>query len=179
MRKGLVWMALVALFAVCSMAVPALAAGKKAPSEKAFVKDAASGGMMEVQLGQMAQQKGMSQDVKDFGKRMETDHGKANDELNGIISKKQMKMPSKLYAKHQKTVDKFTNLSGAEFDKEYAREMVKDHTKDVKKFKKMSKTVKDPELKAWVDRTLPVLEQHLQHAKDMAQKLGVTVKKVK
>ena len=172
-------MALVALFAVSSMAVPAFAAGKKAKSEKTFARNAASGGMMEMQLGQMAQQKGNSQEVKDFGKRMETDHGKANAELESIISKKQMKMPAKLYAKHQKTVDKLANLSGTEFDKEYAREMVKDHTKDVKKFKQMSKTVSDTELKAWVDKTLPVLEQQLKHAKGMAQKLGATVKAAK
>ena len=173
MKRRLVWMAAVSLFALCSMAIPVLAAEKMAKSEKTFVKDAASGGMMEVQLGEMAQQKGTSQEVKDFGKRMVTDHVKANDELESIITKKRMKMPAKLAPKHKKMVDKFANLSGQEFDKKYAKEMVKDHTKDVAKFKKMSGKLKDPEIKAWVDKTTPVLEQHLQHAKEMAQKLGV------
>ena len=169
-------MALVSLFAVCSMAIPALAAEKMLKTEKTFIKDAASGGMMEMQLGQMAQQKGASKEVKDFGKRMETDYGKANDELESIVSKKRMKMPTKLAEKHKKVVDKFANLSGEQFDKKYAQEMVKDHKKDVAKFTKMSMKIKDPELKGWVDKTLPVLEQHQQHAKDMAQKMGVTVK---
>jgi len=173
MKRRLVWMAAVSLFALCSMAIPVLAAEKMAKSEKTFVKDAASGGMMEVQLGEMAQQKGTSQEVKDFGKRMVTDHGKANDELESIITKKRMKMPAKLAPKHKKMVDKFANLSGQEFDKKYAKEMVKDHTKDVAKFKKMSGKLKDPEIKVWVDKTTPVLEQHLQQAKEMAQKLGV------
>ena len=176
MRKSLLWMVLVSLFAICSAAIPALAAEKMLKTEKTFIKDAASGGMMEVQLGQMAQQKGISQEVKDFGKRMETDHGKANQELEGIVMKKRMKLPTKLAVKHKKTVDKLANLTGDQFDKKYAVEMVKDHKKDVEKFSKMSKKLKDPELKGWVDKTLPVLEQHLQHAKDMAQKLGSTVK---
>lgn len=176
MKRRLVWIALVSLFVLCSTALPVLAAEKMMKSEKAFVKDAASGGMMEVQLGQMAQQKGASQEVKDFGQRMVTDHGKANDELESIITKKGMKLPAKMADKHKKVVDKLANLTGPDFDKKYAGEMVKDHTKDVNKFKKMSGKLKDPELKGWVDKTLPVLEQHLQHAKDMAEKLGVEVK---
>lgn len=176
MKRRLVWMALVSLFALSCMAFPALGAEKMMKSEKTFIKDAASGGMMEVQLGQMAQQKGTSQEVKDFGQRMVTDHGKANEELEGIITKKGMKMPAKMADKHKKMVDKFANLSGSDFDKKYAKEMVKDHQKDVAKFKKMSAKVKNPELKGWVDKTVPVLEQHLQQAKEMAQKLGVEVK---
>lgn len=176
MKRRLVWMALVSLFAIGTMALPALAAEKMTVAEKAFIKAAASGGMMEVQLGQLAQQKGSSQDVKDFGQRMVTDRGKANDELQSLVTGKKMKMPTKLAGKHKKMVDKLSNLSGQDFDKKYAKEMVKDHKKDVEKFKKMSGKAKDPELKAWVDKTLPVLEQHLQHAKDMAKKLGVPEK---
>ncbi|BCG48564.1 outer membrane protein-like protein [Citrifermentans bremense] len=173
--KRFLWMAVVSLFAL-SMAIPALAADKLSRSDKAFVKDAASGGMMEVEAGRLAQQKGASQEIKDFGQMMVTDHGKANDELEAIIAKKQMKKPAKMDAKHKKMVDQLNALSGAEFDKKYAKEMVKDHEKDVAKFKKASGKVKDPEIKAWVDKTLPVLEQHLQHAKDMAKKLGVAKK---
>lgn len=173
MKRRLVWMAVVSLFALCSMAIPAVAAEKMKKSEKTFLKDAASGGMMEVQLGEMAQQKGASQEVKDFGKLMVTDRGKANDELESIITKKRLKMPAKLAPKHKKMVNKFADLSGQEFDKKYAKGMVKDHTKDVAKFKKMSAKLKDPEIKGWVDKTIPVLEQHLLHAKDMAKKLGI------
>lgn len=176
MKRRLIWMALVSLFALCSMALPALAAEKMSKSEKTFMKDAASGGMMEVQLGQLALQKGTSQEVKDFGQMMVTDHGKANQELESVLTKKRMKMPAKLAPKHKKMVDKFTNFSSEEFDKKYAKEMVKDHTKDVAKFKKMSEKAKDADLKGWVDKTLPVLEQHLQKAQTLAQKLGVEVK---
>lgn len=144
-----------------------------ARQDKKFVKEAASAGLMEVQLGQMAQDKGQSQEVKDFGKQMVTDHGMANDELKSILQKKNMPVPEKLESKHKLMVEKVTNKSGVEFDKAYMQMMVKDHTKDVADFKKATQKVKDPEINAWAGKTLPVLEQHLEQAKGIANKLGV------
>ncbi|TSK03836.1 MAG: DUF4142 domain-containing protein [Geobacter sp.] len=175
MKRRLVWMAVVSLFAFCSMLLPALAADKLTMSEKSFVKKAASGGMMEVELGQLAKEKAKSQEVKDFAQLMVTDHGKANDELKTAVGNK-YKIPAKMELKHKAMVEKFQKTSADEFDKKYAEAMVKDHKKDVEDFKKASKKVKDPEIKAWIDKTLPTLEQHLQHAKDMAQKVGVAKK---
>ncbi|UPU36835.1 DUF4142 domain-containing protein [Geomonas paludis] len=175
MKRKLVWMAVVSLFAVCSLVLPALAADKLTMGEKSFVKEAASAGMMEVELGQMAKERGKSQEVKDFGQRMVTDHGKANDELKSLVDNR-MKLPTKLELKHKAMVDKLANASADEFDKKYAAAMLKDHKKDVEKFRKESKKAKDPQLKGWIDKTLPVLEQHLQHARDMAHKMGVAEK---
>ncbi|HBG06952.1 MAG: DUF305 domain-containing protein [Geobacteraceae bacterium GWC2_58_44] len=177
MRKGFVWTALVSLFAICSMAVPALAAEKGlARADKAFVKSAAGGGMMEVQMGELATKNAASQEVKDFGQRMVTDHGKANDELKTIAAAKDVKLPTELKGKQKEKVDKFSKLTGAEFDKKYMQAMVKDHVKDIAKFNKAIKNVKDPEINAWATKTLPTLEQHLQQAKELAQKVGAEVK---
>src|SRR6201982_493986 len=63
--------------------------------DKTFMKKAAKGGMMEVAMGKLAEQNGQSEDVKSFGKRMVTDHSKANDELKSIASKKGVQLPSK------------------------------------------------------------------------------------
>ena len=116
-------------------------AAEKGPSgaDKDFFKKAASGGMMEVELGQMAQSKGQSQEVKDFGSKMVTDHGKANDELKSLAQQKQWTMPTKMERKHKSMVDKLTKASGPEFDKKYMTEMVKDHKKDVAEFQKAAK----------------------------------------
>ena len=175
MRKGSVLRGFVSLLAVCSMAMPAFAQGM-AEADKTFIKDAGSGGMMEVQLGQMAQEKGKMQEVRDFGKRMVTDHGKANDELKALASKKGVPWPAKLELKHRMMVGKFKKVSAEDFDKKYMKAMVKDHTKDVDEFSKATKWLEDPELKAWTAKTLPVLEQHHKQAKELAQKLGVKVK---
>ena len=175
MKRGLVLMALVSLFA--TVCLPAFAAEKGLTSaEKSFIRDAVSGGAMEVELGQAAVKNAMSQDVKDFGQRMVTDHGKANEELKTLAGKKQVQVPAELKRKHKSKVEKLSKLSGEKFDKKYMQAMVKDHVKDVADFRKAGKKAKDPELKAWIGKTLPVLEQHLQQAKEVAQKLGVKTK---
>src|SRR5215471_6564595 len=91
--------------------------------DKTFMKKAAKGGMMEVTMGQVAEQKAQSEDVKSFGKRMVADHGKANDELKAIASKKGFQLPSKEHTA------KWTS------DKAYMDAMVQDHEKDLAEFR--------------------------------------------
>jgi len=130
-------------------------------SDRKFVEKAASGGMAEVKLGQLAIEKGASPTVKEFGKRMVDDHGKANDELKEIASKKNFALPTDLDSEAKATYDKLAKLSGTDFDKAYIDAMVKDHDKDVKEFKKEASTGGvDPDLKAWAEKTLTVIEQH-------------------
>jgi putative membrane protein len=135
--------------------------------DQKFFMEAASGGMLEVELGQMAQQKAQAVSVKDFGTRMVNDHGKANDELKAYAQKKNLQMPTELAHKHRSMVEKLAKLSGPDFDKKYLKMMVKDHEKDVKEFQKATKKVKDADLNAWAAKTLPTLEQHLQQAKEV------------
>ncbi|MGC2424335.1 MAG: DUF4142 domain-containing protein [Nitrospirota bacterium] len=137
-----------------------------------FVHEAAIGGMLQVQLGQMVKDKAQSQDVKDFGARMVTDHTGVNTELKQLADKKGVTLPDKLDAKHEKIVDKLSKLSGADFDKEYMKVMVKGHENDVAAFKKASKDLKDPDLKDFAAKTLPAYEEHLKMAKETAAKLG-------
>ncbi|OGT97652.1 MAG: DUF305 domain-containing protein [Geobacteraceae bacterium GWB2_52_12] len=174
------WLGVLIGLLALGFAIPLLAAEKGLSGEdKKFFKDAASGGMMEVQLGQLAKDKAQSQEVKDFGSRMVTDHGKANDELKQLAQQKTWTLPTKLERKHKSMVDKLQKVSGTEFDKQYMKGMVMDHTKDVEEFRKATQKVKDPELKAWAEKTLPVLEQHLQMAKETAGKVGVDMQKLR
>jgi putative membrane protein len=91
--------------------------------DKTFMKKAARGGMMEVAMGRLTEQKAQSEDVKSFGKRMVTDHGKANDELKSIAAQKNVQLPSK------EPTEKWTS------DKAYLNTMVRDHEKNLAEFK--------------------------------------------
>lgn len=133
-------------------------------ADKAFMEKAAMGGMVEVEMGRLAQQKGTSQQVKDFGARMVQDHGAANNELMQLASKKGLQMPSDAGSAHKRDVQKLSGLSGAQFDREYMAHMVKDHRKDVSDFEKASKSAKDSDVKAFAAKTLPVLQEHLKLA---------------
>jgi putative membrane protein len=136
-----------------------------------FVKEAARGGMSEVELGQLAKTKGTTQAVRDFGDRMVKDHQKANDELKDIASKKGAQIPADLTRTEKSTMDKLQKANGANFDKEYADLMLKDHKTDVKEFKDAADDVKDPELKAFAQKTIPTLEEHLRMAQNMQRSL--------
>lgn len=132
--------------------------------DRNFIMDAAMGGMMEVELGRVAAQQGMSDAVKQFGQRMVDDHSKANSELMSLASSKGITLPAELDAKHREHVTKMSGMSGADFDREYARMMVSDHRKDVSEFEKQSTRGTDPDLKAFAIKTLPTLQEHLKLA---------------
>lgn len=130
--------------------------------DRNFVMEAAMGGMMEVELGRLAVQNGASDAVKQFGQRMVDDHTKSNQELMSWASSKGMTLPTALDEKHQKEVTKLSGMTGAEFDRAYAKMMMKDHEKDVKEFEKQSTRGGDPDLRAFAAKTLPTLQEHLQ-----------------
>jgi putative membrane protein len=159
---------------LAALAIPwqaSMAADEQAKAnatEKKFIKKAANGGMMEVELGKVAAEKGQNQEVKDFGNRMAKDHSKANDDLKEVASKLGVTVPDKLNTKHQAALDKFSKMSsGDAFDKAYAKDMVNDHEKDVAEFEEAQKEVKNADLKQFIDSTLPVLKEHLDLAKKM------------
>lgn len=130
-----------------------------------WATETAGGGMMEVTLGQTAQQQAASQRVKDFGSMMVRDHTKANDELKAIATAKSFTLPAMLPEKHQKHVDDLSKKTGSDFDKAYIKMMVKDHEDDVKKFEKAASDATDPAIRDFAARTLPVLRTHLDSAK--------------
>ena len=146
-------------------------------SDKTFMKKAAQGGMAEVQLGQLAAEKGSSDEVKKFGQRMVDDHSKANDQLKQLAASKGVELPTSLNSKDEATKNRLSKLSGNAFDRAYMQDMVKDHTQDVSEFKKASQTAKDSDLKNWASQTLPTLEDHLKTAKSVSsEKTTASVK---
>jgi putative membrane protein len=137
-----------------------------------FAKEAAQGGMAEVKLGQLAQEKGSNDSVKSFGKRMVDDHSKAGDKLKEVASRESITLPNDLSAKDQATYDRLAKLNGAAFDRAYARDMVKDHETDIAAFQKEASAGKDESLKSFASETLPTLQDHLKQAKEMMKTLG-------
>lgn len=140
---------------------------KLSHADRKFIEDAAKGGMFEVQSGQLAEQKASDPAVKQFASRLVQDHTKANDELKQIAQAKDVKMPDKEKWGERHEMSKLDKLSGAQFDREFAKNSVKDHQKDIKEFEKAASKVKDPDVKAWAEKQLPVLREHLA----MAEKL--------
>ena len=145
--------------------------GQLSEKDYKFVKDAFMGGTAEIQMGQLASTKAENPALKDFGQRMVTDHTKANDELRRIAESKGAMLPTDISRRENFDFDRYQKLSGKKFDEEYAEHMVKDHKKDVKEFQDASTELTDPELKAFVTKTLPTLQDHLRSAQEIEASL--------
>src|SRR2546423_1365545 len=115
---------------------------KDAGDDAKFIQEAASGGMLEVKLGELAKERAASSEVRKFAERMVTDHSKANKELTSVADKIGVKVSKDLSKKDQEVYDKLKELKGADFDKAYINHMVKDHEMDVEHFTKCSKDAK-------------------------------------
>jgi putative membrane protein len=143
-------------------------------SDAQFAKEASQANLGEIKLGQLAQQKGTNTSVRDFGQQMVTDHQNAQDKLKDAAQKDNITLPTTLSAKDQATYDRLSKLSGSQFDKAYAQDMVKDHTTDVAKFKHEASSGKSASIKSFASQTLPTLQQHLNMAKQMSQTVSAS-----
>ncbi|HYK35710.1 DUF4142 domain-containing protein [Alloacidobacterium sp.] len=143
-------------------------------SDQAFVSKALEGGDAEVQLGQMAQQKSQSSDVKDFGQKMVQDHTQLGDQMKPIAQQLGVKEPKGLSKKDKQLVAKLQGLTGPQFDDAYIQAMVKDHKKDLSEFKEEADSTRNPNLRQAAQQGAQVISQHLEMIQQIAQSHNVS-----
>ncbi len=136
-----------------------------------FAQEAASGGMMEVQLGNIAQKNSNNKSVQDYGKMLVDDHTSANNNLKDIASKKNINLPTTVTSDQQDKIDKLSKETGTQFDKDFISMAVDDHQNDIDKFKKAEENIQDADLKDFIAKTLPTLQKHLDKAKEIKNKM--------
>jgi len=145
-------------------------------SERAFVSKALEGVEAEVQLGQLAQQKSQSNDVKQFAQKMVADHTQMADKWFKPVAQQlgvsEPKGPSK---KDKKEIAKLQGLSGDDFDREYITMMVKDHQQDLKDFKDEAQAAQDPNVKQVAEQGSNIISQHLQLIEQIAKSHNIAV----
>ena len=141
-------------------------------ADQNFAVNAADAGMTEVQAGQLAVQKGMEKDVKDYGKMMVKDHTEAADKLKAIAAGKNITLPATVSADMQKHLDDLQAKSGKDFDKAYMNMMVDDHKKVISAFEDESKNGSDADLRAFADSTLHTLHHHLDAAEKCSKMMS-------
>lgn len=136
-----------------------------------FAREAAQGGLAEVQMGRLAAERATSPAVKQFGQQMVEDHSKAGNELTQLAARKNLQLPTDVSAEQKATMEKLAKLSGADFDKAYVDAMVEDHEHDVADFQQQANGGQDADLKAFAAKTLPVIQHHLQMIKNIKAKM--------
>jgi len=145
------------------------------PFDKEFVNNAARGSLMEVQLGNVAAQRATSEDVKRFGQRMATDHSQLGQTLRQLASNLNITLPQDLTTEQQNLVKRIENLTGKAFDRDYMKEMVAAHTKDVSEFERAAAQATNADIKQFASQSVSMLRDHLKQAREVAAKLGVKV----
>jgi putative membrane protein len=143
-----------------------MASGGLSDKDVNFVKEAASVGLLEVELGKIAKDQASSSKVKEFADAMVKDHSKNNDELKMVAENKGLTLPSSPQGKHKAELDTIKAKKGADFDKAFAEANVKGHQDAIMKFEKAAKSA-DAEIRAFAEKTLPTLKHHLEMAQAM------------
>lgn len=147
----------------------ALAAGTQ---DNSFYRTIAEGGMAEVDIAQLAEQKGSDPKVKQFAQMMVKDHSAANEKLDALAASKQVALPKTLDASHAAEKTKLSGLSGASFDKAYVQSQVKAHEKTVALLEKEISSGEDAGAKSFAESVLPTVKHHLEAARTLAGEQG-------
>lgn len=140
--------------------------------DKEFMEKANRANLMEIAMGRLAGTKAENAEVKEFGRRMVTDHEAMNTELSDLAARKSIKLPGELTKDQQKMIDDMGKTSGKEFDKQFMNHMVSDHEKAVELFRSTSTSAQDPDIKSLAAGALPKLESHLKEAKALRDKVA-------
>lgn len=136
-----------------------------------YLVAAAEVDMKEIELGKLAQQKGVSADVKNLGKMMVDEHTKSSEQTKALAAKKNISLPMALTEKGQEGMKDLNDKTGADFDKAYADMMVDAHEKTIEKMEQASEKATDEEIRMWAANMLPALRKHLDHAKMVKEKV--------
>lgn len=227
MKKSLTGAAAAAMLAAAMLALPAVAGrdtgargGRGAGGDsrltmldRRFVLEAAHGGMMEVDLAQLAERQASRDAVRSFARRMIRDHEPNNRELMSLAGRKGITLPRSLdgfgtagregaaggpgggpgltrvgdreaggaggtvdmgelglrhmVVQHQEERAMLSRLNGPMFDQAYMGDQVKMHSHMVAAFETHARTSQDPDVRAYAERSLPVLREHLRMAREI------------
>jgi putative membrane protein len=146
---------------------------QQALNDQQFLRKALEGGAAEVQLGQLAEQKSQSDDVKQFARKMVDDHSQLDKQIEPIAKQLGVEEPNGLLKKDKQLITKLEGLSGAQFDEEYIRAMVKDHKEDLREFKDEAQMTQNVNVKRAATEGTTLISEHLQHIEQIAQSHNV------
>jgi putative membrane protein len=146
------------------------------PTGKAFIDKAAEINLGEVELGKLAEQKGNNAAVKDFGKRMIQDHSQAEQELDQLAKREGVTLPSQPGPEAASLQQQLSSVSGEQFDQIYVQHMLAGHKGAVATFENEIEHGRNPAIKAYAEKVLPVIQDHIRIAEDLAGKMGMAGK---
>jgi putative membrane protein len=152
-----------------------LEADAKAPlsaPDRQLMETMARAGVAEVEVGRIAESSAANPDVKKFARQMVEDHGKSNRELQELAARKGVTLPNEPDPAQKDRIADMKKKNGAAFDQAYVdQSAIPDHVAAKELFEKVAKSAEDPDLRAFAQKNLPVIDHHL----EMAKQIGGTL----
>lgn len=144
----------------------------QAATDTDLLRRAASGGMAEVQLSELALESTQSAPVRDFARHMVQEHTAANADLRALARAKDVDLPTELAPEHLALRERLVRSRGAEFDREYMTAMIEDHRTAINIYQRLSREARDADVRSFAAQTLPILEMHLEEAQSIQQQIA-------
>lgn len=142
-------------------------------ADQNFLMNAARGNLFEVRMGNLAMQKASSNEVKEFGQRIVTDHSQAEQKLDQMATAMNFTLPHEVSPEQQSEINHVEKASGKDFDREFMKMMVIDHMRDISAFERAASEATNAAVKQFAAQTLPTLKEHAKLAREVAAKVGV------
>lgn len=165
--------ALAMIFAGSSLTDASAQAAEQKPNvsdaDKKFLADAFSINLGEIMLGHLAAKKGTAESVRNFAQRMIVDHTHGLDALKQVASKVHVTLPTEVDAATKSLYEDLSKKSGRDFDTAYIDAMVSGHESAVREFSDEATAGQNDAIKAYAQSELPMLDEHLRHARNLAQ----------
>lgn len=158
------------LFAAASAGAADTGLSMKASS---FIKEASEGNQGEIAFAQLAQQKSQNPEIKSLAEMIQNDHQQSQQKLQAIAQAHGVTLNEGLTWSQKREQGKLEKLSGADFDQQYAKNMLEDHVNDLNSFQKAANKIQESDVKQFVEENIPVMQKHLEHAKMAAKAVGV------
>jgi putative membrane protein len=134
-------------------------------NDEISIRTAAETSMSQVDLGKLAEQKAQSPEVKKFAQLMVEEHAKITTQLKSLGMSEHINLPTSVARRDADTHRHLATESGAEFDRNYAQQVVTELEREITEFKQGASATTRPALKEFFERTQPTLESELQQAK--------------
>jgi putative membrane protein len=157
---------------------PADQTGQHSHSDTKFIKHAAADNQQEIQLGQLGEQKAQNQQLKDFSKQLQADHSQALNKLQPIAQNLNVPISAQLPSRQKAEIDRLQKLNGADFDKEFATYLLRDHARDMNIYQREARRTQNADLKGYAQNTSQAMQTHLQSLEAIAKEVGVDQKTV-
>lgn len=142
-----------------------------------FTRIACQSGITQLQLGKLAAKNSQNLAVRNLGRRLVSEHSEIERDLGRLCARKGIAPEADLELASQTSLEKLAGLFGSDFDRAFKETVIKHHETTIESFEKQRSQGTDPELKAFTERHLPRLCEHLTAARALTIGQQATAKR--